>query len=148
MAAALLFFFTSIFKVIPNRQAHKTSIFTELPGSIIATGGWIGFSYLYSLYVDKAKNLATIYGSLTAVVLLLLWLYICSFIMFVGAEINSILKLYEVRARILERRAKRQLAKEQKRELKAQGQTLPEPLPTEAFGHGPEPADTSETHTE
>ena len=37
-----------------------------------------------------------IYGSLTAIIVLMLWLYICMYIMFIGAELNCILasKIY------------------------------------------------------
>ena len=50
--------------------------------------GWTVFSYLYAYYIENFANYANIYGSLTAVVLLMLWLYFCMFIMLVGAEIN------------------------------------------------------------
>ena len=114
----LTVFFTTVFRFVPNRRAHKTSIVTELPGALIASFGWVGFSFLYSYYVNHLSNYSAIYGSLTTIVMLLLWLYICIFIMFFGAEINTLLKWYEVHARVLERRAAKKEKRARKRALK------------------------------
>lgn len=81
----LVFFFTFIYKYLPcgNRK-----FFYQLPGSIIASVGWIAYSLIFSFYIDNFSNYSTLYGSLTAVVLLMLWLYSCMYILFFGAEIN------------------------------------------------------------
>lgn len=84
----LTFFFVLMFVVIPNR---KTTVMSELPGAIIAAAGWLGFSYLYSFYIDNMGNFSSTYGSLTAIVLLMLWVYFCMYILFIGAEINAYL---------------------------------------------------------
>jgi len=81
----LLSFFLLIYKTIPNR---KTTIAQEFPGALFSAVGWIGFSYLYSFYIDNIANFS-IYGSLTSVVLFMLWMYICMNIMFLGAQINN-----------------------------------------------------------
>ena len=86
--AVLIFFFLIIFISLPNR---KTSILHELPGAILTAAGWVGFSFLFSFYVDNLSNYTAIYGSLTAIVLCMLWLYACMYILFIGAEVNSIL---------------------------------------------------------
>lgn len=80
----LAIFFLIIYIVIPNR---KSKVLSELPGAIITASGWMLFSYLYSFYIDNLAN-SYMYGSLTAIVLLMLWLYFCMYIMFIGAEIN------------------------------------------------------------
>lgn len=84
----LLLFFLLIYIVIPNR---KSTLFAELPGALLTSAGWMGFSYLYSFYIDNMSNYSSTYGSLTAVVLCMLWLYACMYIMFVGAEVNFVL---------------------------------------------------------
>ncbi len=94
----MIVFFDLLFRFIPNRGDQTSSFVTELPGAIIASFGWIGFSFLFSLYIDNMPRFTAVYGNLTAIVLCLLWLYICMYIMFVGAEINGLLKLYEIRA--------------------------------------------------
>lgn len=81
----LILFFLALFIAVPNR---KSRIIHELPGAILCSCGWIGFSYLYSFYIDHLSNFTNTYGSLTAIVLLMLWLYFCMYLMFIGAEIN------------------------------------------------------------
>ena len=66
---------------------------TELPGALIAASGWVLFSYFYSFYINNMGSLMTTYGSLTAIVLCMLWLYFCMNIVFLGAELNSWLQL-------------------------------------------------------
>lgn len=86
--AILIAFFTILFLAIPNR---KSTILNELPGAIIAAVGWMTFSYLYSFYIDNMGSFSDTYGSLTVFVFLMLWLYFCMYILFIGAEINQIL---------------------------------------------------------
>ncbi len=83
----LVLFFEMVYIAVPDR---KSGIIEELPGALISAVGWIGFSYLYSFYIDNFSNYANIYGSLTAVVLMMLWLYFCMYIMLFGAEVNVI----------------------------------------------------------
>jgi len=84
----LIFFFLLIFLSLPNR---KTKVLHELPGAVLTAAGWVGFSFLFSFYVDNLSNYTAIYGSLTVIVLCMLWLYACMYILFIGAEINAIL---------------------------------------------------------
>lgn len=86
--SVLILFFLLIFISLPNR---KTSFWCELPGAVLTATGWVGFSFLFSFYVNNFSNYTAIYGSLTAIVLCMLWLYACMYILFIGAEINSIL---------------------------------------------------------
>lgn len=81
-------FFVMLYKVIPN---HRVTIASQLPGAILAAAGWMLFSYAYSFYIDNYSNYSATYGSLTAIVLLMLWLYFCMTILFIGAEINDLL---------------------------------------------------------
>lgn len=81
----LILFFLFIYTVIPNR---KVKLMSQLPGAMLCSGGWMGFSYAFSFYIDNFSNYASTYGSLTAVVLFMLWLYFCMYILFLGAEFN------------------------------------------------------------
>ncbi|MGN0597280.1 MAG: YihY/virulence factor BrkB family protein [Ruminiclostridium sp.] len=85
----LILFFMFIYTVIPER---KTRFVNELPGAVFSSLGWLIFSGLYSFYIDNFANYSYIYGSLTTVVLLLLWLYFCMYILFLGAAINNALQ--------------------------------------------------------
>lgn len=85
----LILFFSLLYKMIPNR---RTSFVNELPGAILATAGWMIFSFLYSYYIDNISNYSTIYGTMTTIAFLMLWLYICMYILFLGAELNVLIK--------------------------------------------------------
>ena len=68
---------------------ERQDIRLQLPGALISTVGWIGCSYGFSIYFNHFSNYSYMYGSLTAVVILMLWLYACICILFFGAEINQ-----------------------------------------------------------
>lgn len=94
-ALSLLLFvvyFTFLYYFIPKQ--HST-IRAEIPGSILAAFLWITFSYLYSFYVDTWGSLTSIYGSLTSIVLLMLWLYFCITFIFLGALLNNYLQTHK-----------------------------------------------------
>ena len=84
----LILFFDLVYVIMPNRRGH---FFKELPGAALTAVGWIGFSYLYAFYVDNIANYSSLYGSLTTIVLLMVWLYICMYMLFIGGEINCLL---------------------------------------------------------
>jgi membrane protein len=85
----LLIFFLIIYIAIPNR---KTKVSKELPGALVCSAGWMGFSYAFSYYIDHYSNYASMYGSLTTIVLFMLWMYSCMYILFIGAEVNLLLQ--------------------------------------------------------
>ena len=87
-ALVLILFSISLFLLTAGGTA---SVRTELPGALCSTIGWIGYSLCYAYYIEHAPNFS-IYGSLTAVVLLLLWLYFCMKLLFTGAMINLLLR--------------------------------------------------------
>jgi len=92
---ALTVYFLGLYLWIPNR---KSRVRRELPGAVFSAVGWLGFSYLYSFYIDRISNFSAMYGSLTAIVLCMIWLYACMYIMFIGAEWNVIVSDDSVRA--------------------------------------------------
>jgi membrane protein len=58
-------------------------------GSVAATVLWIAGSIAFSVYVGSFGKYNQTYGSLGAVVILLLWLYLTAFSILFGAELNS-----------------------------------------------------------
>jgi len=58
------------------------------PGAIFAAAAWIIGSLLFSLYTANFASYNKTYGSLGAVVIMLLWLYLTALVVIVGAEIN------------------------------------------------------------
>lgn len=59
------------------------------PGALFATGGIVIGSLLFSLYLRLAPSASATYGSLGAVVTLMLWLYLIGLVLLIGGEINS-----------------------------------------------------------
>lgn len=93
----LILFFLIIYVVIPNRKAK---LMNELPGAMICAAGWMGFSYAFSYYIDNFSDYSSMYGSLTAVVLFMLWMYFCMYILFIGAEFNLLFENKEFKHKV------------------------------------------------
>ena len=83
--AILFVFFLAIYAVLPFR---RLSVKSQIPGAAFASVGWALFSTAFSIYFRYFKNFTVTYGSLAAVILMMLWLYFCICILFMGAEIN------------------------------------------------------------
>ncbi|MBO5278296.1 MAG: YihY/virulence factor BrkB family protein [Lachnospiraceae bacterium] len=82
----LVCFFGFIYTVLPSRKARFSS---QLPGALFSAAGWMTFSFFFSIYIDNFSNYSYMYGSLATIVLLMLWLYFCMYILFLGGEINA-----------------------------------------------------------
>lgn len=85
----LTLIFTALYMLLPN---GKKPFGSQFPGAVFATVSWCVFSYFFSLYLSYAKNMSVIYGGLATLVVLLLWLYICMYLWFLGAELNVYLE--------------------------------------------------------
>ena len=77
--------FTAMFMVLPNGRYR---FMESLPGALLASCGWLIFSDLYSIYVERFATLSSIYGSIYALALSMLWLYFCISIVFYGGALN------------------------------------------------------------
>jgi membrane protein len=66
----------------------KQRFWTTLPGAVLAVGCWIGLSYGLGIYFRSFANFNKTYGTMGAVIALMVWLYWTSFFMLVGAELN------------------------------------------------------------
>jgi membrane protein len=82
-------FFAVMFMVFP---AGKNGLAESLPGALLAAFGWQAFSDLYAVYVEHFAHLSSIYGSVYAIALSMLWLYCCMSILFYGGVLNVLLK--------------------------------------------------------
>ncbi len=78
-------FFVFLYKILPN---CNLKLRFHIPGALLASIGWILFSYLYSFYVDHFNNYASFYGTMTTIALLMVWLYACMYILFLGGILN------------------------------------------------------------
>ncbi len=85
----LTLLFTFIYRMISGKAMPFVK---HIPGAAFSAFGWVIFSLLYEFYTQNFANYSYIYGSLTAIVLLMLWLYFCMIIFLFGAKINKLLE--------------------------------------------------------
>lgn len=76
-----------VYRLAPDRDAPKIRWVSI--GSVVAAALWILGSLGFSLYVNNFGSYNKTYGALAGVVVLLLWLYLTSYIVLLGAEINA-----------------------------------------------------------
>ncbi len=79
-------FFVVLYRFVPNRKA---TLLSQVPGAAFTAIGWYLFSTGFSLYIDMSDGFSNMYGSLTTIILVMLWLYFCMYIMLIGAEMNA-----------------------------------------------------------
>jgi len=79
------------------------------PGATVALGAWLAMSYGLRLWVVNFGNYSATYGSIGGVILLMLWLYLTSVVLLVGAEIDCELDA-AARGRARVRRVEREAA--------------------------------------
>jgi membrane protein len=61
-----------------------------LPGSALATVLWFVSTVLFGVYLRRYANYDVIYGSVGTAIVLLIWLYLVSMVVLIGAEFNSL----------------------------------------------------------
>jgi membrane protein len=77
--------FVLIYTFFPNK---KMRVYMQVPGALFASLAWMGFSSLFSIYVNNFSSFSVLYGSLGMMIMVMLWLYFCMSIVFIGAVIN------------------------------------------------------------
>jgi membrane protein len=76
-----------VYRVAPDRDAPRFRWAST--GALVAAALWLAGSVLFSFYVDNFGSYNRTYGALAGVVVLLLWLYLTSYVVLLGAEINA-----------------------------------------------------------
>ncbi len=61
-----------------------------LPGAALATVLWFASTMIFGFYLRHFANYNVIYGSVATAIALLLWLYIVSMVVLIGAEFNAV----------------------------------------------------------
>ena len=83
----LFIVFTALYWLGPNKKLRCIS---SIPGAIFATVGWELSSLAFSYYVSNFGNYSATYGSIGAVIVLLIWIYLTGIIIIIGGEINAL----------------------------------------------------------
>lgn len=91
----LTLFWDLVYKFLPNRKnKEKTTMKKQLPGALFTACAWQLISFVFSIYLDIFKGFSSMYGSLTTIILLMLWLYMCMYAILLGGEVNALLDRY------------------------------------------------------
>ena len=61
------------------------------PGTVAALGSWLVISWLYNYYVEHFAGYSALYGSIGAVIVVLIWLNLSAAALIMGAEMNGVL---------------------------------------------------------
>ncbi|MEA4824255.1 MAG: YihY/virulence factor BrkB family protein [Clostridiaceae bacterium] len=85
LAAWLFFLLTSLYVVAPNR---KLKLRQAMPGAFFAMLAWVAVSLGLSFYVDNFSRYSLLYGSIGAVIVMMLWLFVTGIILQLGGLVN------------------------------------------------------------
>ena len=77
--------FAFIYRYGPSQARRKIPI---LPGAVLAALMWAGISNLFRIYVLHFGNYNKTYGTIGTFIILLLWLYLSSLVVLIGAQLN------------------------------------------------------------
>ena len=83
--AITLLIFLLIYRFVPNRQMRWRYV---LPGALVATLLFECAKILFLWYLENLAIFDQVYGSLTSSIVLLLWAYVSSLILILGAELS------------------------------------------------------------
>ena len=68
---------------------HKVTFKSQIPGAIFGAIALNVISFIFSKYLDIFKGFSITYGSLTTLMLVMMWTYSCFYSLFFGAELNK-----------------------------------------------------------
>lgn len=89
----VFFVFLCLYKFIPG---HKITFRSQIPGAIFSSFALVIISFVFSKYLDIFKGFSITYGSLTALMLIMMWTYSCFYVIFLGAEINKFCNMNKI----------------------------------------------------
>lgn len=94
MAIIVIFImFLCIYKFIPG---HKITFKSQIRGAMFGSIALNVVSFIFSRYLDIFKGFSITYGSLTTLMLVMMWTYTCFYIIFLGAEINKVFNMRNI----------------------------------------------------
>lgn len=80
-----------IYSILPNNWRKKKFVKKQWIGAAFTAAAWMLISYVFSMYLTIFQGFMGLYGSMTAIVLVMLWLYFSMYAMLFGGMINQIL---------------------------------------------------------
>lgn len=85
VAAMISVVFCTMYSILPNNQLTWKE---HYPGAVFTSVFWTLYSFGFSVYVDYFGGFS-MYGSLTTIIIVMIWLYFCMYIFFCGALVNK-----------------------------------------------------------
>lgn len=86
MVSTTIFIFSVLYRYAPSKKLTWEEV---CYGSIFSTFSLIFISYIFGFYVNNFRNYSLAYGSIGAIIILLVWLFLTSIIVILGGEINA-----------------------------------------------------------
>lgn len=86
---ATFIIFLLLYKFMPK---HKVTLKSQIPGAVFGAIALNVISFVFSKYLDIFKGFSITYGSLTTLMLVMMWTYLCFYSLFLGAELNKEMK--------------------------------------------------------
>ena len=83
----LLVGFAVIYRLGPNLEGQRPRLIS--PGAVFAALGWIGASVGFSIYLRNFGTYNEVYGSIGAVIVMLMWLFISAYLVLLGGALNA-----------------------------------------------------------
>ena len=81
----IFFFIKIIFTMAPDKKIKSNEV---NKGAIFTTIGFVVITYIYSLYTTHFANYDVFYGNLASIVVLMIWLYLLSYVFTIGLALN------------------------------------------------------------
>lgn len=108
----LTLLFSIVYFLMPNKRQN---LLWQIPGAVVTSIGWILYSIVFSIFLSHS-NAFSVYGSLSIIILLMMWLYFSMYFALIGANINYFLEPHHLRRR----EEKREFIKQKKLEHQLQ----------------------------
>lgn len=94
--STLIIILINLYKYTPNKNIKIKDV---IPGSVVATIVWLCISFVYSYYTNNYSNYEVIYGSIGGIIVLMTWLYLSSWSILIGLEVNVRLYFRKLKSR-------------------------------------------------
>lgn len=90
--AAIFLFLSLVYRITARTPRHKRTI---CPGALLTSVILVVATSIFSQFITSSSRYATVYGSLASVIILLVWLFLCSNIVIMGNVFNFVWANFE-----------------------------------------------------
>ena len=90
---SILIMFFSVILINKLALSRKAKIKSLIPGSVFTVFSWMAINALFNFYIEHFSNYPSVYGSITGIIILMLWLNIMCIGLLLGSEINATVEI-------------------------------------------------------